>query len=406
MKRLRTVICLTLMVVVSVTVMHCYNVLPLRTNELTAEKYRGWSGVLRIWFCDTLKSKSGSVSNWLNRCAYSFESNNEGVYVQIQQTDAFALETLCENSIIPPDIIIFPSGLITKPSHLIPLKEEKRLLAGLASSGTFNGIVYAQPIALGGYCWVYNTADMNSIPFTLGQTDAIISSLPDSNSNNWSSVLTALYSGRYFSYEEMATQSPSSDIDLGLSIFRNTPEPALTPEPPVENFKYCSLPENFNFTQSAFSDFTSGNISAMPASQYEIIRLKNMSDQGKGPAWNAASSGDISYTDQIIFAAIVDKANHPEKQMLCESFISHVLSDECQQDIHRAGLFSSTGVDSGYDNHDPLKIIEKALTEKPLYATGAFDTYNNEYFYDIVRKFLENGGFSQDLYMRLLSLIP
>ena len=406
MTKMRSLFCIIIILLIFSALAVLHNILPLKTDELAAEKYGGWSGVLRVWICEGWNPETSGVNAWLNRCGSAFEKAHEGVYIQVQYVNASAISGICENGVIPPDIIIFPPGLLDTPAHLIPLESEPALLSGLAKSGSYNGVVYAQPIAIGGYAWAYNTAMLTAVPDTWENTGASIAVQTDDAYHHWSAALMGLCSGRYISRDDrIAPEIPSPDMDLGLSLIEETPEPAATAAPSKEDLRYCLLPSDLSFSETAYSDFVAGKISAIPVTQYQIQRLKALSDQGKGPDWRIGISGDMAFTDQILFAAVVDRPDAPEKQALCKSLIYHLLSEECQKDISRAGLFSVTETLSGYDSYDPLRTMEDMLRTRPMYAAASFSASDTRALDPVVRDFLENSGFSEYIYNELSALI-
>ena len=371
-----------------------HSILPWKTYELTTEKYSGWSGVLRIWVYEGWAS---GITSWLNRCASSFEKSNEGVYVQIQAADISAIREICENGMIPPDIIIFPYGSIEVPEHLVPVFLTEKLRPHLRDSGMYEGIPYACPIAMGGYAWVYNRDLISSIPFTWEGSGASISIPLENDTNHWHTAVLFLCSDMVNFKNQYNSEPYSMDLDLGFSLdneaaYESSEAPSFN-----QDIIYCRLPEDLSFSDDAFSDFLSGKVSSTPVTPQQIKRLINLSDQGKSPEWKIQVSGSMSYTDQIMYASVVDRKENSEKQALCSEFISHLLSEDCQSVLFRTGAFSVTNSYLGYDNHDPLRIIEEAMRNRPVYAEKAFSKQHHASIEFIVRKFYEYGGYSPEL---------
>jgi len=404
MPRLRWFLCFAIIIAMIPAMIYCFNMLPVETGELAAEKYNNWSGVLRIWLYDGWMDGSSSLITWLGRCTSSFEKNNPGVYVQIQSVDSTAIEYICENGLIPPDIILFPPGLLSAPHHLVPLAEKNNLLYSLDKAGSYNGMIYAHPIAMGGYVWAYNSELINSIPSSWKNTDTSIAISSDSAYHYWSSALTFLCSGKYLVNDIFVQNTSAPNMDLDLSLIEPTPKPIQTPVPSEEDYMYCSLPEKFSFSKTTYQDFISGDISATVFTQQEIKRLMALSEQGKGPEWKISISGDISFTDQILYASVVNKPESPEKTDLCISLIDHFLSEDCQNIINTAGLFSVTDTTSGYDSYHPLQKMESMIKSIPVYTSHAFQNFRETSLRNIVRIFLENGSFSKALYHEIMDI--
>jgi len=406
MTQIRCMLCLLLTIALILLITYVYSDLPLKTDVLISEKYDGWAGAIRIWIYEGWSPGISGAAGWLNKCASSFENAHEGVYVQINAVDAASIMGLCENGVIPPDMIIFPPGILKNPSHLIPLEANPVIRPELFESGMYNGFVYAHPILIGGYAWAFNTEMLERIPNSWSNLSNSLSIPSDNAHYSYSTALTALCSHRFLPEADASfPESTIHRVDLGLPLEETPSEPSTTPVPSTVEFEYCALPEDISSGDSALSDFTSGKTSAIPVSLKDIRYLKNLSGRGKGPDWTIQYSGDMSFTDHILYAAVTDNNNsNPEKEALCMNFLDHILSDESQEATGSIGACSVTDVYSGYHGSDPFAVIEDALRRLPVCAESAFYSVRNEHLNLIVRDFLSSRGFSSDLYRRIMRL--
>lgn len=392
MRKLISTLCIICLVLLIPTIIRVQSILPLNNHALVEKKYEGWSGVLRVWVYEGWKPGIGSTSSWLNQCISTFEKKHEGVYVQPQYVDASALETLGENGVIPPDMILFPPGLLNTPAHLLPIESTYDLLEGLQHSGDYGGFTYAVPVAMGGYLWAYNTNMLASLPDTWSDADLDISAPIDDDYHQWGAALLSLCSGRYLADQEDADTRdnvPLGDVDLGLESISETPVPTSTPEPSADSLLPCQLPSDFTFSETAYTDFVNGTLAAVPVSQREVYRLQALSDQGKGPDWQLAQSGSAAFTDQILFIAIVDRQDAQAQQELSHQFIDHLLSNDCQSTLSKVSAFSVTSAASGYAAYDALCTMEIALKAPGLMAPCAFGMQWKQSVEIIVRQFTE-----------------
>ena len=110
--------------------------LPPQTNVLIAEKYAGWSGVLRVWLCEGWAA-GRSIAGWINASAAVFERTHDGVFIQVTIVDSETLARLPESGLNLPDLILFPTGALNAETPLDPESP-------------------VRPIALGGYLWAIN----------------------------------------------------------------------------------------------------------------------------------------------------------------------------------------------------------------------------------------------------------
>lgn len=388
MRKLRTVLCIVCLILLVPAIMRAQDALPLRSKDLVEKKYDGWTGVLRIWVYEGWKPGGGSLSGWLNRSIAAFEKSHEGVYVQAQYVDISAITALDAPGIHLPDMIVFPPGIYETPAELMPLEDAPAIRDDLSHCGSYQGITYAVPIAMGGYLWAYNTGMLSGIPDTWLDQAAMISAPEDDSFHQWGAALLALCSGQYAIDSDLGgLDLPLGDVDLGLSSIIETPAPTTTPMPDTATLLPCQLPIDFAFSASAYNDFTNGKLAAMPVSQREVRRLEALAAQGKGPDWQLAQAGSAAFSDQVLFMGIIDRADAQDQQSLSRTFMDHLLSEDCQTQLSSASAFSVTGAPSGYASYDRLCAMDAAVRSQGLIASNAFGTNQKNASSEIVRKF-------------------
>jgi len=144
----------------------------------------------------------------------------------------------------------------------------------------------------------------------------------------------------------------------------------------------------------------------VPVTQREIRRLEVLSEQGRGPAWRLARTGDGMFTDQLLLfgmprPASPDSASADAKAALCRAFLDHLLSEACQGELCRAGLFSVTNAASGYGPADALLTMDSALRASTLVFPNAFDESWRSDAADIVRDFIDENDSASTVWRRL-----
>ena len=378
MKKLRVIACILLLGLVIPGVIHLYGHLPADPQPLIEKKYGGWAGVLRLWIFEGWQPGAGSAAGWLNRCIASFEKLHPGVYIQPEYVDASTMRALGSDGLLPPDLALFPPGLLTSTQGLLPLEAAPSLRPGLQRSDC------AVPVMLGGYMWAFNTALLERLPVSWREAEVIPAALPDEDWRHWETALLALCSGLAVQEAPEAQSETTGEMDLGLNEaeVHSTPEPQLAGEP-----LRCLLPERFAPDESAWQSFVNGEVAAMPVTQREVRRLQALSDQGRGPDWQLAASGN-PFTDQVLYLSIPDHPAPEDKRALCQAFVAHLLDDGCQGELRRAGAFAVTNAASGYPANDPLAGMDALLRQAGLCVPAPFDTGWTEYAESYVRKFL------------------
>lgn len=391
-------LCLLISALIIALLPHARLLLPMDTHPLVEEKYAGWSGVLRLWVCETWQSGTGSLAVWLNRCISAFEKRHNGVYVQAQYVDADTVASMNDDGILPPDMLLFPPGLLTDAEGLSALNLPENLRPSLAGSGLCDGALYAIPIALGGYLWARNTFLIDRVPETWLAEETTLTAPTPVSGHRWDAALISLCSGPAANTDE--TQVPEGtleSLDLGLST-EDTPVPVpsqtLSPPPSASP---CQLPPDFQFEDDAWRRFINGEAAVMPVSQREIRKLQALSEQGKGPDWKL-ERGINAFTDQLMSLAIVEHPDGGVRLDLCTEFMDFLLSEYCQGTLNQAAAFSVTDAASGYNASDPLVLMETSLRTPSLRVPNSFDTRWSSMAEGIIRKCISESEDTRQLW--------
>ena len=398
MRKWRSALCALALLLLIPPLIHARRVLPLDNRPLVAEKYAGWSGVLRLWVFEGWPSGSGSLSAWLNRCVSRFEKRHPGVYIQPQSVDAGAIADFRESGILPPDLLLMPPGLLDSPEGLVPLAVPDGMRPALRDLGAWGRGNYALAVAAGGYAWAWNPALTDRLPDTWRGVDAQPAVPTPERWRRWDAALLALCSGRRAEADasKARTNVALPGVDLGLTP-EETPAPTAAPEAGTEP---CRLPEGFAFDGDAWRRFVNGEAAAMPVTQREVRRLAALNDQGKGPDWRL-SPGGAAFTDQLLFLAVVEKADADAQRSLCLEFADWLLDDACQSALCEAGAFCVTDAPASWSPGDPLAQMDAILRAPELAAPRCFDVSWPETAESIVRDFIVDAAESPALWRSL-----
>lgn len=282
---------------------------PRDTGPLIDKKYAGWSGVLRIWACEELPLDG--IPGWINRCAQSFEKAHPGVYIEVRTVPGDAVVLREESGVRPPDMILFPPGLLRDGSGLAPLDVSAR--SNLTDSAC------ALPVAAGGYLWALNS------------DGASVELPPDEPFVRRSAAAEHIGSP-----EAYMGETPLPGVDLGLP---------------------------------AMNAFLSGEAGRFLATQKELAKLERLSAQGREPEWEARP-GAGAYTDQLCLLGVA--AQGGERQELSEAFAAHLLTEECQAMLSGVGACPVTDAAGQWAPGSAMAVLDAQLRREDLVTAKAF----------------------------------
>lgn len=256
--------------------------LPLGTHALVAEKYSGWSGVLRIWAAEEAEGYNG----WMNRRIGEFEKSHEGVYVQIRYVSRGALETMGESGIRPPDMVLLGRD-------------------GLSFE--------CLPVVYDEFAWALNRGTVQRVP--QDWTGLRVGRLPD-GVKSWSMAMDGLCSG-LFPVEGAEIVLPDVDLGLGGS--------SSIEESPAERAP-CVMTEDVVVDADAVAMFARGELDALVVSEDEIRRLERLSEKGQCVDWVKAESGENPYREVCLQIGLIPGSDvwATQRQSLCAEFITQL----------------------------------------------------------------------------------
>lgn len=352
MRRAVSILCVLLVVPLLLLFLHIRSALPNDTAPLVQEKYASWSGVLRLWVYEGWEA---NATTWLNRAISSFEKAHSGVYIQARKVDAEALRDFCTSGVNPPDMILFPPGLLESAAGLAPLGELPGLREGLAACG--GG--YAAPVLMGGYVWAYDRQALEGPPQE--EDAAVLACAPAGEYSSLPVALMLLLTGEQGAEIELETPG----LDLGLPVSADGSEAQRSTLPAL--------------SEDAYAAFTRGEADALPVSQAQIRRLKALSEAGRGPDWAAAATGEAMLADQLLLLGIVDwpRDDLDARQELCRAFLAHLLSVETQTSLTVAGALSVLEGLTIYAGENGYEALEAAAS-LPLLVPPAFGASGRE----------------------------
>ena len=299
---------------------------------------------------------------WLNSAISAFEKGHDGVYIQARKVDAEALRAFADSGINPPDMILFPPGLLDSADGLAEVGGLPALRAGLA--GCADG--YAVPVLMGGYAWAFDRQALEGAP---AEGDAIACASAGEHSSP-PAALMLLSTGE----REAEVEIEAPGLDLGLPVGAAVREGATV------------------LSEDAYGAFTRGDVDALVATQADIRRLTALSEAGRGPDWAAVATGEAMLADQLLLLGIVDwpRTDIAGRQELCREFLLHLLNTETQAALDTCGALPVLEGLALYGGRNGYEALEAAAS-LPLLIPPVFGGEGQGMLSGVSEAFLSGG---------------
>ena len=356
MRRAISVACVLLASLLVLLFLRIRASLPGDTGPLIREKYDGWSGVLRLWVYEGWEA---NAMGWLNRAISAFEKEHEGVYIQARKVDAAALRDFADSGVEPPDMILFPPGLLDGPEALAAVGELPALRAGLAAMrGRIRRAGVDGRLRLG--------VRPSGAGRAAGRGGYRRSARPPGPTPPRRRRYMLLSTGT----REAEVELEAPGLDLGL---------------PASAEVGKASPVN----EDAYGAFTRGEVPALAATQAEVRRLTALAETGRGPDWAAAATGEAMLADQLLLLGIVDwpREDIAGRQALCREFLLHLLDAETQAALDTCGALPVIEGLSVYGGENGYAALEAAAS-LPLLIPPVFGDEGQETLSAVSEAFL------------------
>ncbi len=347
MKRFLAILLLVAAVVLGVRAL---DGLPADNAPAVRKKYDTWAGVLRVWVVEDWQVGTGSLERWLNACAAAFEKSCDGVYVNVQPVPADAVRRFLTTGVNPPDMIVYPPGLLESADGLRALSVTADFKPGLEEVGLYEDARYAAAVLTDAHVWIYDPGRLKSLPADMAEVAAACreADLP---------ALVCLNSGLRPA-EGTARVLPGVDIGLPGG-------PTATPEP--VGTVACRVGADFLVSDAEYDLFAAGDVDAFVGDLSDLLRVSLRSD------WAASVTGAAAWTDDMALISLVarggDRAD--ERAALCEAYVNTLLSDG-QALAAKAGALPVARGANAYAGDLALAPIEAALENLRHVCAPAF----------------------------------
>lgn len=316
--------------------LHSARTLPGDSGPLIGKKYDQWAGVLRVWVAEDTGPCAGSPLPWLNRMAAILEKRRPGVYLHLQTVPAEAIRNREDDGLVPPDMIVYPAGLLTSDHGLVEISTDAPLRAGMPRQGM------ALPLLMNACAWIYDAAALPVLPANLQKVPAACS---PANLNALAALCTGLR-------PEEGEKAPLPGMDLGLE------GAAAATQRPAGSVA-CRVSPELSITESPREAFASGTAQAF------VGDLRDLAKMADASGWAYAVTGEWAYVTEALCCSVLARQDETAaaRQRLCQEYIE-ILLTEGQTDAARTGAMPVAVSASAWSGDPLLAGFEAALDEK------------------------------------------
>ncbi len=313
--------------------------------------------VLRVW---VIEGWIGSTA-WLEKQGAVFERAHPGVNLRIRRAQA---EELMSPGAVPPDVVLFAPGVMDAPDTLLaPLAGALPVRDELAVAGRWRGQQYGVPVAMGGYAMLVNSARIAPSERGILLEETLRAAAKPQKGKQPAQYALACAADGALAY-------PTALLAVGGALSGGWPQGMLALK------QDGVLPKDFVACtpDKAYSDFVSGQVSALLATQREIRKFHALVGAGKGfDAWTQVASQPM--TDQLLLCGIVGGQADDARETLCAAWLTQLTGADAQQALTGYGLFPVRGDVAGYDPGEATTLyrMQQVLAGPELLVPNAFD---------------------------------
>lgn len=320
---------------------------PMPPDNVAAEKYDRFSGVLTISFEKSLTEEFPGLHRWLTEITNLFEKHNRGIYLRLAEIPDGKLHTAVQGA-QPADIVLCRAGALPKLSWRKPDLSR--------NFPAFQGDPLALPIAAGGYLLGFS-----------GDPPTDLDVLPD-GTIGWNDELSTPWIALCEQFSRISTQKRTvSPPDIGL-IPTETPQPSLLPDAGTRFSRHHLQEGN---TNELFEAFLSGDLRALPLTEIQAAKICRMQEDGR--CSNIRFLNSAAYTDRVVYAAIPvsGRSDADARAEEASRFLSFLTDETAQTQLTRHGLFPVAPAGTDLPIPSGLKAIADALRRSDCVVQGA-----------------------------------
>lgn len=330
---------------------------PQPVQEKLKPPKKQWEGVLSMGIVADFRPGGTSFAAYAEKAAARFERENPGVLVSVREMETTALDVALSQG-NAPDILLFGTGVIQNPSDtLIPLEGSfASVREEYMRSASVDGVLYALPVAVGGYAPLANSAWLTRSGVT--------------QEMDWAQRLALLGQGGN------AIQCPRPEGVLSAAGLIAVTGGAVLHAPDALPKQLAALPRAL-----CWPDFALEQKQAIyVGTQYEIARMKILESNGRVFAWEVLPPQGMAFTDQVLYAGVVHSRYtgrvEGEEELLLRTEAAGILlgqmsGEAARRDLISLGLFSPEQEEALYTGVKGMETLEASL-QGPLLVANAF----------------------------------
>lgn len=280
---------------------------------------------LKVWHIDSFEGGSGNRANFLEKVAQDYHKINPNIFIIVQNlSEEQAINALSKDD--KPDLISFSHHINESVvEKLLPLDVDKNARSELLKCAEKEGRTYAVPWYMAGYCIIGN-----------GEVDERLI-------KNFS--LESVYS--YDKGQSLFVAGMKNSFSL-IALSENTKAKC--------DLTKCDKLLMEKTPYQAYCDFVENKSSVLLGTTRDVHRILNRINLGTMQNIEFLPLGN--FTDLVQYVGVLSE----KKQLVAESFINFLTSNETQKALKNIGLFSPNKLN--LYNGGILKDMEEKLNQK------------------------------------------
>lgn len=299
-----------------------------------------WQGQLSMWAVVGFPVSQNTLNGWVKSIVSSFESDNFGVYVDVEVLKYDDAKQRMNQGEMP-DVILFPSGFFDSPVDKLEVLKDNNIRDDIQKSAIFEGAIYAYPVMMGGYGLVVNEDK---------GMQALIEPPMGFNYSVDDIILMADGEQGGICFDDSEFCNPGFSMIRAISNSENS------------DYRWWSG------QSKEYSEFESGKSLLCIGTHNTSAKTQLNYENGNG--FGSSSWAISDFTDMVQYVGIT-AGKDENKFSVCCSLADSFISAETQESLKNIGMFTVLESEPLYEDDNRFYAVEQVLSSS-VYIPNCF----------------------------------